>query len=373
MESVDSLLESRDTILKYFAETNINNEKLDACGTGKMEIGPIVYEACFYTVKTAAISQDAVTAFLQSAASADNDLAVLIRAVCAKEANAQQLAVFANHVSNAKTALESKIPSRQTVFRIANDDRLRCLPSESIIDYRDDGITVNTLVSTLFLSLENSASYQPVTIYIITEDRRLWESLCKSVLDEAFCRSAIQKRFDTLKRADETILEFSPETQVLRHIATPNSNSSSQENKISGNDKKPAKSSKQSQLKKKSNSRQIKVEEARPKVKVERASKLPRSRKGRIADPSKICHSCSTSHTALWRKALIGGQNVTVCNSCGIKYATKVKKAHAHDDPRPPEDERLRVENASPTVVGVDENENVKETSIQVLSVEKEP
>ncbi|CUS09828.1 unnamed protein product [Tuber aestivum] len=53
----------------------------------------------------------------------------------------------------------------------------------------------------------------------------------------------------------------------------------------------------------------------------------PRSRKGRIADPTKSCHICQTSKTSLWRKADIEGENVTVCNACGIKWKTNAQKA----------------------------------------------
>jgi len=49
--------------------------------------------------------------------------------------------------------------------------------------------------------------------------------------------------------------------------------------------------------------------------------KIPRSRKGRIADPTKTCYLCHTSTTSLWRKADIGDdQGVTLCNACGIKW-----------------------------------------------------
>lgn len=58
-----------------------------------------------------------------------------------------------------------------------------------------------------------------------------------------------------------------------------------------------------------------------------RAPKTPRSRKGRIADPTKSCHICQTSKTSLWRKADIEGENVTVCNACGIKWKTNAQKA----------------------------------------------
>ena len=58
-----------------------------------------------------------------------------------------------------------------------------------------------------------------------------------------------------------------------------------------------------------------------------RPPKTPRSRKGRIADPTKSCHICQTSKTSLWRKADIEGENVTVCNACGIKWKTNAQKA----------------------------------------------
>ncbi|PWW76705.1 hypothetical protein C7212DRAFT_279490 [Tuber magnatum] len=58
-----------------------------------------------------------------------------------------------------------------------------------------------------------------------------------------------------------------------------------------------------------------------------RPPKPPRSRKGRIADPTKSCHICQTSKTSLWRKADIEGENVTVCNACGIKWKTNAQKA----------------------------------------------
>ncbi|KAF8251754.1 hypothetical protein K440DRAFT_658414 [Wilcoxina mikolae CBS 423.85] len=57
-----------------------------------------------------------------------------------------------------------------------------------------------------------------------------------------------------------------------------------------------------------------------------RLPKPPRSRKGRIADPTKNCHICQTSKTSLWRKADIEGENVTVCNACGIKWKTNAQK-----------------------------------------------
>jgi hypothetical protein len=76
--------------------------------------------------------------------------------------------------------------------------------------------------------------------------------------------------------------------------------------------------------------------------------KPPRSRKGRIADPTKSCHICKTSKTSLWRKADIEGENVTVCNACGIKWKTSAQKqaqiaaAVANGQPIPifPDDER---------------------------------
>lgn len=55
--------------------------------------------------------------------------------------------------------------------------------------------------------------------------------------------------------------------------------------------------------------------------------KPPRSRKGRIADPTKSCSICRTSKTSLWRKADIDGENVTVCNACGIKWKTNAQRA----------------------------------------------
>ncbi|CAZ81841.1 unnamed protein product [Tuber melanosporum] len=61
--------------------------------------------------------------------------------------------------------------------------------------------------------------------------------------------------------------------------------------------------------------------------KTPRPPKPPRSRKGRIADPTKSCHICQTSKTSLWRKADIEGENVTVCNACGIKWKTNAQKA----------------------------------------------
>ncbi|RPA92573.1 hypothetical protein L873DRAFT_1847707 [Choiromyces venosus 120613-1] len=61
--------------------------------------------------------------------------------------------------------------------------------------------------------------------------------------------------------------------------------------------------------------------------KLPRPPKPPRSRKGRIADPTKSCHICQTSKTSLWRKADIEGENVTVCNACGIKWKTNAQKA----------------------------------------------
>jgi hypothetical protein len=57
-----------------------------------------------------------------------------------------------------------------------------------------------------------------------------------------------------------------------------------------------------------------------------RIHKPPRSRKGRIADPTKSCHICKTSKTSLWRKAEIEGDLVTVCNACGIKWKTNTQK-----------------------------------------------
>ncbi|KAG0640332.1 hypothetical protein HOY80DRAFT_959284 [Tuber brumale] len=62
-------------------------------------------------------------------------------------------------------------------------------------------------------------------------------------------------------------------------------------------------------------------------LKPPRPPKPPRSRKGRIADPTKSCHICQTSKTSLWRKADIEGENVTVCNACGIKWKTNAQKA----------------------------------------------
>ncbi|KAI9767134.1 MAG: hypothetical protein M1840_005923 [Geoglossum simile] len=56
-------------------------------------------------------------------------------------------------------------------------------------------------------------------------------------------------------------------------------------------------------------------------------SKLPRSRKGRVADPSKACRLCHTSTTSLWRKAEVDGESVTVCNACGIKWKTNSTRA----------------------------------------------
>ena len=64
-----------------------------------------------------------------------------------------------------------------------------------------------------------------------------------------------------------------------------------------------------------------------PVPKPPRPPKPPRSRKGRIADPTKSCHICQTSKTSLWRKADIDGENVTVCNACGIKWKTNAQKA----------------------------------------------
>ncbi|KAH0537186.1 hypothetical protein FGG08_006011 [Glutinoglossum americanum] len=56
-------------------------------------------------------------------------------------------------------------------------------------------------------------------------------------------------------------------------------------------------------------------------------NKLPRSRKGRVADPTKACHLCHTSTTSLWRKAEVDGESVTVCNACGIKWKTNSTRA----------------------------------------------
>lgn len=59
-------------------------------------------------------------------------------------------------------------------------------------------------------------------------------------------------------------------------------------------------------------------------------SRPTRSRKGRIADPTKSCHICQTSKTSLWRKATIDGLDVTVCNACGIKWKTNAQKQAQH-------------------------------------------
>ncbi|KAI9825865.1 MAG: hypothetical protein M1832_000806 [Thelocarpon impressellum] len=63
---------------------------------------------------------------------------------------------------------------------------------------------------------------------------------------------------------------------------------------------------------------------------------LNRTRKGRVADPNKTCHICHTSSTSLWRKADIEGENVTVCNACGIKWKTNyVRTQEAAHGPTP--------------------------------------
>lgn len=64
-----------------------------------------------------------------------------------------------------------------------------------------------------------------------------------------------------------------------------------------------------------------------PTPRTPRQPKPPRSRKGRIADPTKSCSLCNTSKTSLWRKADINGENVTVCNACGIKWKTSTQRA----------------------------------------------
>jgi hypothetical protein len=78
-----------------------------------------------------------------------------------------------------------------------------------------------------------------------------------------------------------------------------------------------------------------------------------RTRKGRVADPSKACHICHTSSTSLWRKADIEGESVTgealsfeflyivvlisdiVCNACGIKWKTNTSRASETAPPTP--------------------------------------
>ncbi|KAI9846282.1 MAG: hypothetical protein M1838_001341 [Thelocarpon superellum] len=65
-------------------------------------------------------------------------------------------------------------------------------------------------------------------------------------------------------------------------------------------------------------------------------SMLGRPRRGRVADPNKTCHLCHTSTTSLWRKADIEGENVTVCNACGIKWKTNyVRTQEAAHGPMP--------------------------------------
>ncbi|TGZ82216.1 hypothetical protein EX30DRAFT_363300 [Ascodesmis nigricans] len=242
-------------------------------------------------------------------------------------------------------------------------------PKYTILEYLNRGHAVRaSFIATRKIGEESF--YQPITIVIEAQAPKIIETLHRVVADQDTTRAHMTQIMSTMKRADDTFLVYRlrreegepiPTGPVVPHLQL---------------ELPPAKSRRT--LKEKENtptsstvpkSRPVKKDAAEsncivsvsmnpgvatttmfvggslstsspsdsttPSASWSLASppytRPPRSRKGRIADPTKNCYLCDTSHTSLWRKALINGLEVTLCNACGIKKKTAEKKSETGD------------------------------------------
>lgn len=334
----DELQKSRYQIFNYI-ERVPPNVPAKCIGVADLFMGPHRWlnTKFFQLLNPPPVLTASVTSYLQSSANSDKELANLLLLIANKEASDQEMSRFSQYVKNAQDTIAANQPKVQIVFEISlqNNSTRFYVPSEAILELVKEENEFHILLSTLLLSPPiNPTIFQPITFEIRTKTRDLWESLVSNVYPHSIVSNAMDKRQGLLQRASETPLlawlekqsaQFAKVVEKEVNENLPNISPSNVGRKKSSS--KPASLATTSHVP--SNSIQL---DTKPVINSKsRQSKPVRSRKGRIADPTKNCFQCGTSHTALWRKAMISGESVTMCNSCGIKFATKAKKEAPKD------------------------------------------
>ncbi|KAF8477325.1 hypothetical protein BDZ91DRAFT_844004 [Kalaharituber pfeilii] len=252
-------------------------------------------------------------------------------------------------------------------------------PKNSILEYRDNGCTV--LAS--FLILKNvkqtdsseTEFYEPMTVYLKSQNPKVLEHFQRTVADPEVVRSYMKDIMAKRQRAVKSWPVYRLKRVQRSGDSADSGNESDGEARRDNIFPAPTKGMKESLAQRRQSStpmaetkntvhmrtgprvKVIKKQHAQPSSSAIRSTtsiatpsanqsstpsnmpthpklppkpKLPRSRKGRIADPTKSCYLCKTSKTSLWRKAELDGESVTVCNACGIKWKTQTTRQAAN-------------------------------------------
>ncbi|KAL7269155.1 hypothetical protein RUND412_008194 [Rhizina undulata] len=232
-------------------------------------------------------------------------------------------------------------------------------PKHTILEYCNGGTMVKASFIVIRKPIDDLDEYfQPITVILESPNTKTLDVFQKVVADQETTRKYMTELMKTRKRADDSYLAFRLkrvsneetlenelyEQKLERPTRTAAKESKARresiapilESKAAEGTPQPAYSGPRIKNVKKAITRDP---DASPKAssssttpiapspKTPRPYKPPRSRRGRIADPTKSCHICNTSKTSLWRKADIEGESVTVCNACGIKWKTNAQKA----------------------------------------------
>ncbi|KAI9771766.1 MAG: hypothetical protein M1839_002731 [Geoglossum umbratile] len=250
------------------------------------------------------------------------------------------------HIKSKSHALSHKSDISAVIFEFAAGSGDRFLfPKYSILEYLPGGTQV---IASFLVVRKGSDSvsgsydpsldyYQPVTTRLAAQTSKMLEPLVKVVADPAEARKYMDDIMDNMTRAEYVHL-------AMRLPRDPHDIDDEDEGGPPGHDSEgsvkalplPTKLPILPKRKKPNSGKMLRgttistdrsSAEPWPSLVPKADSKLPRSRKGRVADPSKACHLCHTSTTSLWRKAEIDGESVTVCNACGIKWKTNSTRA----------------------------------------------
>ncbi|KAI9765694.1 MAG: hypothetical protein M1835_007338, partial [Candelina submexicana] len=246
--------------------------------------------------------------------------------------------------SAAPTALRSKGPPPSTrtdisavvfEFNSGSGDRF-LFPKYSILEYLPG--TTQVIVSFLVVRKGSASAsgaydpeldyYQPVTMRLTAQTAKVLEPLARVVAGPSEVRKYMDDIMDNMTRAEYVHLAMRlPRDPDDIEEEDEETETHDQENGFHSACSPPSSAgpSKRKVTKKAS----FAADDSSTEPGVSPGPRDSRSKGNRRAqaEPSRSCHICHTASTSLWRKAVLDGESVPVCNACGIKWKTNAARS----------------------------------------------
>ncbi|KAI9841596.1 MAG: hypothetical protein M1837_000503 [Sclerophora amabilis] len=231
-------------------------------------------------------------------------------------------------------------------FAAGSGDRF-LFPKYSILDYHPDGLEV--IASFLVVRKgSNSESggydpkldyYQPVTMRIAAHTARILDSFARVVANLDQARKYMDDVMDNMTRAEyvHLAMRLPRDQDEIDNEEEEASESGDHQNNLKAIYAPPGSVRPPKKKIVKQASFAIDRSSAEPWASPGPMpeTKQGRTKKVRIADPSKRCRLCHTTETSLWRKAEVEGESATVCNACGIKWKTNTLRGQEGQPKKP--------------------------------------